>query len=235
MEVNTLLNFRFVAYYRVSTKQQGSSGLGLDAQREAVTRHLRSTPDMQLVEIVEIESGKMKDRPELAKALQLCRQTGAILVIAKLDRLARNVAFVSALMDSGIDFIACDNPQANRLTLHILAAVAEDEARRISERTKAALAAAKARGTKLGGDRGYRPNGRPDQALSALRTQTDDFILSVVPIINDIKAVGHTTFGAISAELNRRGIRTRRGGGWHASTVRNMMLRKNQIKEFCRV
>lgn len=220
-------NLRYVAYYRVSTKRQDASGLGLEAQREAVTCHLRSASDTQLIEFVEIESGKRKDRPELAKAVQLCRQTGATLIIARLDRLARNVAFVSALMDSGIDFIACDNPQANRLTLHILAAVAENEARRISERTTAALAAAKARGTKLGGDRGYRPSGRPDHALNALRSQADEFAFSLAPIIRNIQQAGYTSLNSIAAELNRLGIRTRRGGRWYASTVRNAICRAN--------
>lgn len=138
-----------VAYFRVSTAQQGASGLGLDAQREAVRAFLRREPDRAYIEV---ESGKRADRPELARALADCRKTKARLIVAKLDRLSRQMSFVAALMDSKVDFVCCDNPHANRLTLHILAAVAEDEARRISERTRAALAAAKARGQKLGSD-----------------------------------------------------------------------------------
>lgn len=230
MEVNTLSHLRYVAYYRVSTKQQGASGLGLDAQREAVSQHLRSVSDAHLVEFVEVESGKRKDRPELEKAVRLCRLTGATLIIAKLDRLARNVAFVSALMDNGIDFVACDNPQANRLTLHILAAVAEDEARRISERTKSALSAAKTRGTKLGGDRGYRPSGRPEIALRALVDRTNRFACENESAIREIVRAGASSFAKIAIELNSRGIRTRRGGRWHASTVRNLIRRLDAIE-----
>src|SRR4051795_2520167 len=145
---------KFVAYYRVSTAKQGRSGLGLEAQQEAVRAHLNGGSWQLVAEVVEIESGKRNDRPKLAEAMRLCRLHGAMLIIAKLDRLARNVAFVSNLMESGVEFTACDFPQANRLTVHILAAVAEHEAEMISTRTKLALAAAKRKGTVLGGDRG---------------------------------------------------------------------------------
>ncbi|OOY19711.1 hypothetical protein BMI86_13875 [Thioclava sp. DLFJ5-1] len=225
MRLKTMPPLRYVAYYRVSTKRQGASGLGLDAQREAVELFTAKSDCAVLAEFVEVESGKRRERPELDQALRCCRQTGAVLLIAKLDRLARNVAFVSSLMESGTEFIACDNPHANRLTVHILAAVAEDEARRISERTKAALAAAKARGVALGGDRGYRPLGRPDGALAALKAATDDFAMSIAPVIIDIMQAGHNSLYAIATELNQRGIRTRRGGRWHASTVRNLVNR----------
>ena len=144
---------RFVAYYRVSTEKQGRSGLGLEAQQEAVRTHLNGGNWHLAAEVVEIESGKRNDRPKLAEALRLCRLHGATLIIAKLDRLARNVAFISNLMESGVEFTAVDFPQANRLTVHILAAVAEHEREMISKRTKDALAAAKARGVKLGGVR----------------------------------------------------------------------------------
>jgi hypothetical protein len=130
---------RFVAYYRVSTDRQGRSGLGLEAQREAVRSYLDGGSWQLVEEVVEVESGKRNDRPKLAEALKLCRLHQATLIIAKLDRLARNVAFVSNLMESGVDFVAVDFPQANRLTVHILAAVAEHEAAMISQRTKAAL------------------------------------------------------------------------------------------------
>jgi DNA invertase Pin-like site-specific DNA recombinase len=141
---------RFVAYYRVSTDRQGKSGLGLEAQREAVRSYLDGGSWTLVDEVTEVESGKRTDRPELDRALGLCRLYGATLVVAKLDRLARNVAFISKLMESGVDFVAVDFPQANRLTVHILAAVAEHEAAMISARTKAALNAAKARGVQLG-------------------------------------------------------------------------------------
>src|SRR3954468_203058 len=141
---------KWVAYYRVSTAKQGASGLELDAQREAVADYLNGCNWTLAAEFVEVESGKRNDRPELAKALATCRRTRATLVIAKLGRLARTVAFVSNLMEAGVEFVAVDFPTANRLTIHILAAVAEHEREIISARTKAALAAAKARGTKLG-------------------------------------------------------------------------------------
>src|SRR3954451_12657380 len=143
---------KWVAYYRVSTAKQGANGLGLDAQREAVAGHLDGGKWQLAAEFTEVESGRKNDRPELAKALATCRRTGATLVIAKLDRLARNVAFVSNLMEAGVEFVAVDFPTANRLTIHILAAVAEHEREMISARTKAALAAAKARAVKLGHD-----------------------------------------------------------------------------------
>jgi DNA invertase Pin-like site-specific DNA recombinase len=147
---------RFVAYYRVSTARQGKSGLGLEAQQQAVREHLNGGRWTLVGEFVEVESGKRADRPKLAEAIKACRLRGAKLVIAKLDRLARNVAFISNLMESGVEFEAVDFPQANRLTIHIMAAMAEHEAKMISDRTKAALAAAKRRGVKLGGDRGAR-------------------------------------------------------------------------------
>src|SRR6267378_4434800 len=141
----------FVSYYRVSTGRQGHSGLGLDAQRQAVQEYLGGKPENQLVEEhTEIESGKRSDRPELQAALATCKRHKATLIIAKLDRLARNVAFIANLMESGVEFVAVDNPHASKLMLHMLAAFAEHEREQISSRTKAALAAAKARGVKLG-------------------------------------------------------------------------------------
>src|SRR6266478_1021413 len=141
---------RFVSYYRVSTAQQGASGLGLEAQREAVSRHVAGAAGVIVAEFQEIESGKKNDRPQIAAALAACRLRRATLVIAKLDRLARNVHFISSLLESGVDFVACDNPHATRFTIHILAAVAEHEAQAISQRTRAALAAAKRLGNPNG-------------------------------------------------------------------------------------
>src|ERR1700733_2809276 len=147
-------NGKFVSYLRVSTVRQGISGLGLEAQREAVASYLNGGRWSLVQEVVEVESGKRNDRPAIAEALRLCRLHRAILIIAKLDHLARNVHFISSLMESGVEFVAVDFPQANRLTVHILAAVAEHEASMISTRTKAALGAAKARGVELGGQQG---------------------------------------------------------------------------------
>ena len=140
----------YVAYYRVSTDRQGQSGLGLDAQRAAVANYMNGGDWTLLDTFTEVESGRKNDRPELAKALELCRRRRATLVIAKLDRLARNVAFIAGLMDANVDLVAVDMPHANRLTLHIMAAMAEHEAAAVSQRTRAALQAAKERGRKLG-------------------------------------------------------------------------------------
>ncbi len=144
---------KIVAYYRVSTKKQGASGLGLEAQRAAVQNYAQASGGVIAAEYTEVESGKLAARPILARALAQARRGRARLVIAKLDRLSRNVAFLSTLMEAGCEFTACDNPNANKLTIHILAAVAESEARLISERTKASLAAARARGVVLGSAR----------------------------------------------------------------------------------
>ena len=204
-----------VAYYRVSTERQGQSGLGLDAQRSAVAAYVAGR-DI-LGEFVEVESGRKDNRPQLATALALCRQKRAVLVIAKVDRLARSVAFISNLMESGVEFIAVDMPQANRLTLHILAAVAEHERELISQRTRAALAAAKARGIKLG-------NPRPDMTMmgAAAVASARRFRLSILPTIRSLQAEGRSLRG-IAAELNARGISSARGRTWHAASVRAVL------------
>ncbi len=171
-----------------------------------------------LAEFEEIESGRKNDRPELTKALDLCRRRKATLVIAKLDRLARNVAFISALMESGAPFVATDMPEANKLTVHILAAVAEHEREAISARTKAALAVAKARGTKLG-------NPRPDlaRATAASAERSARFRTDVLPLLQSIRA-GGTSYRRIAATLNERQIPTLNGRSWHAATVRGALL-----------
>jgi DNA invertase Pin-like site-specific DNA recombinase len=203
----------FIAYYRVSTDRQGASGLGLDAQRAAVARHI--APAVLLTEYTEIESGKKHtNRPQLLAALQECRRRKATLVIAKLDRLGRNVAFISALMESGADFVCCDNPHANRLTLHMLAAFAEHEREQISQRTKAALAAAKARGVKLG-------NPRPLEALDAARAVhiARRPAPEVLNIMRSLEGQG-MSYRAIARELNRLNIKTGRGSQWYDVTVK---------------
>lgn len=215
---------RYICYYRVSTARQGRSGLGLDAQRTAVLTHLRGV--QPLIEFLEIESGTRGDRPKLAEALTACRVHRAVLVIAKLDRLARNVAFVSSLMDSGIEFQACDFPQANRLTLHILAAVAENEARAISERTRVALAAAKARGTVLGGFRGRAGTCTDLEKARATRTaKANHRARDLAPTIRALVAEGCGSLRAIAAGLNALGIWTARGGLWSAAQVRRILDR----------
>ena len=213
---------QFIAYYRVSTKRQEQSGLGLEAQRTAVHDWLDGGNWELVAEYTETESGKVRERPQLQAALAHCRRVKATLVIAKLDRLARNVAFTSALMESGVEFIAVDMPHASKLTIHILAAVAEHEREMISKRTRDALQAAKARGVKLGG-----PNLAQARAQS-LETRTakaDQFAANVVPIIREIEASGVTTLRKVAAALNARGITTRRGGEWAASQVRAAMHR----------
>jgi DNA invertase Pin-like site-specific DNA recombinase len=220
-------NGKFVAYYRVSTAKQGASGLGLDAQQEAVRCYLNGGHWKMVGEFTEIESGKRNDRPKLAEALALCRLYNATLIIAKIDRLARNVNFISNLMESSVEFVAVDFPTANRLTVHILAAVAEHEALMISARTKAGLAAAKARGTVLGGDRaGIIASVSAMGAKASLevrRTAAKERASDLVPVIRKLQSQGHTSLRAVAAELNDRGITTARGGEWSAVQVQRVL------------
>ena len=214
-----------VTYYRVSTGEQGRSGLGLEAQRRAVLDYLDGNGWEIVEEYTEIESGKRNDRPELLKALTQCRLRRATLVIAKLDRLARNVAFISNLMDSGVDFRAVDFPEANRLTVHILAAVAEHEAQMISQRTKDALAAAKSRGVKLGNDNltdAIRAMGRQASARVIAERARKRAAL-VTPTIKELRAGGTNSLRALALALNDKGIPAPRGGKWYASSVRNAL------------
>ncbi|HYV31638.1 MAG TPA: recombinase family protein [Candidatus Binatia bacterium] len=217
---------KFVAYLRVSTDKQGHSGLGIEAQRKAINDYLNGGPWELLGEFVEVESGRRADRPELIKALAACKRQRARLIIAKLDRLSRNVAFVATLMEGKVDFVCCDFPQANRLTIHILAAVAEYEREMISARTKAALAAAKARGTVLGNPRlaEARAAAARGAALRA-RTGADRHAAQVLPVIREIKQGGAATLQEIADALNARSIETARGGRWHPTTVCNVLSR----------
>jgi DNA invertase Pin-like site-specific DNA recombinase len=207
----------FVAYYRVSTDRQGRSGLGLEAQREAVQRYLAGVGGSLVAEHVEVESGRRNDRPELAQAMAACRKRKAKLVIAKLDRLSRNVAFIAALMDGNIEFVAVDNPHAARLTLHILAAVAEHEREMIGARTKAALQAAKARGVRLG-------RHGADVLAPANRAAALDRACPLKPILAELTSAG-LSMRAIAAELTARGVPTVGGGAWHPQTVARVMAR----------
>lgn len=208
----------FIAYYRVSTDKQGRSGLGLDAQKQAVESFVAGRGTI-IKEFTEVESGKRSDRPQLAEALTLCRQRKARLVIAKLDRLARNVHFISGLMESGVEFTACDMPEANRLTLHIIAAVAEHEREMISRRTKEALAAAKARGIKLGNPRPVAPAQRIRDLASAKAAQHR---AAVKPLIENLREQG-LSLAAIAKELNRHNISTAHNRQWYATTVKNII------------
>ncbi|MFG5121801.1 recombinase family protein [Methylorubrum sp. POS3] len=202
----------FVSYYRVSTARQGASGLGLDAQRAAVIAYTHGSEIV--AEFTEVESGKRADRPQLAAAIAYAKKHKAILVIAKLDRLARDVHVISGLMKSGVEFVATDLPMANKLTIHIMAAMAEHEAEMISERTKKALAAAKTRGTKLGGVRHDLANARSVQTEQAQMRRAN-----VLPIVEQIRGAGVTTLNGIAGALNARGIKTPRGGEWSATQV----------------
>jgi DNA invertase Pin-like site-specific DNA recombinase len=218
---------KFVTYLRVSTDRQGRSGLGLEAQRKAVSDHVLGKGEI-VAEFVEIESGKKNDRPQLARALTEAKRIGAVLLIAKLDRLARNVAFIANLLESGVEIAAADMPEANRFLLHVMAAVAEHEGRMISDRTRAALAAAKERGVALGwampGRAGeQRQAARRGAATNALKA--DQHAANTLPVIRDLMAQG-VSLRAIASELNTREIRTARGGYWHPATVRNIFLRK---------
>lgn len=215
----TALPRPYVAYLRVSTTRQGESGLGLEAQREAVTRYVDQVGGLLVDEVVEVESGKLKDRPGLTNALDLCRRGPATLAIAKLDRLARNVAFVSSLMDGGVEFVAVDAPYANRLMLHILAAFAEHERDMTSARTKAALEAAKARGVKLG------VNGA--RLAIARKAQAEAFARQVAPGFEAARAAGCVTLAEMSEHLNLHGWRTREGAMWCPATTRRALLRQS--------
>jgi DNA invertase Pin-like site-specific DNA recombinase len=221
---------KFVAYFRVSTQRQGASGLGLDAQRETVTNFLNGGRHELVGEFTEIETGKgsapLDKRPQLAAALALCKKTNARLLIAKLDRLARNVHFISGLMESKIKFTACDLPEANELTLHLMAAFAEYEAKRISERTRDALRQAKARGVILGraGPANLKPN--IEQRVAA----ADDHAKGLAPVLSGLKAAGHTQV-EMASKLNALGVRAARGGQWSVTQVRRVLVRLDTLNQ----
>jgi DNA invertase Pin-like site-specific DNA recombinase len=220
-----------IAYFRDSTKQQGESGLGLEAQVAAVQAYARQTGATIKGSYVEVESGKRIDRPELAKALAHARRNKGTLVVAKLDRLARNVAFLSALMDSKVPFVACDNPHANRLTLHILAAVAEAEAVAISQRINAALAAYKARGGKLGADRPQCRNLTPAgvakgraRSVEVRKSAAAEAYRDLLPLMQELCAKG-LSLKAIADELGMKGHKTGRGRPMNAVQVQRVLAR----------
>jgi DNA invertase Pin-like site-specific DNA recombinase len=218
---------RYVAYYRVSTDRQGQSGLGLTAQRDAVMAYLNGGDWSLVGEFVEVESGTKttKRRPELAKALEMCRKEKATLIVAKLDRLYRNLHAMTTLMQSGIDFVAADNPHANKLTIHMLAAIAEHERDLISERTKAALKAVKLRGVKLGSPK---PERGSKIGVAAIKQQADDYAVRVAPVVRELQVLGCNSLRDIARGLETRGIETPRGNKqWHASQVASLIGRQS--------
>ena len=235
----------YVAYVRVSTDRQGKSGLGLEAQEALIASFIASTAGAKLLcpVFTEIETGKNDDRPVLAQAISRCHQTGATLLISKLDRLARSVSFISNLMKA-VDFRVAEMPHATPFELHIRASVAEEEARMISARTKAGLAAAKARGTwiskagnvttGLGGDRGYRAG--PDKlremgqlggiAATVVNVRrANRYASEISPTLAELRAEGITSNKAVAAALNARGVATPRGGHWTGTAVRRLLKR----------
>lgn len=229
---------KFVAYYRVSTDKQGKSGLGLEAQQATAERYVASVGGRLVDSYTEVESGKRADRPQLAAALRACRIHRATLVIAKLDRLSRNVAFISALMDSGAEFFACDVPAANKMVIHIMAALAEHERDIISQRTKAALGALKERGKRLGfantAVRGAEAaivagnKGRATAVKRSAEARRERFAAQVADLRDLIEHLrtdkGITTQKALADELNSRDIPTPRGKRWHQGSVRRLLI-----------
>jgi DNA invertase Pin-like site-specific DNA recombinase len=213
---------RHIGYFRVSRDSQKIDGYGISSQKEIVRRFVESQNGVLEMEFSEVESGKYSDsdRPQLAAALDYCKRNKTTLVIAKLDRLARNAEFLLRLQNSGVEFVCCDCPNADRFTVGILALVAQRERELISERTRLGLAAAKSKGVKLG-----TPN--PQKAVNAMRAANkaakSKFVGKVFPIIQGIQSAGVKTLQGIADCLNRRGIPTRSGKTWHPSSVRNVI------------
>jgi DNA invertase Pin-like site-specific DNA recombinase len=220
---------KIVCYLRVSTTKQGTSGLGLSAQEEAVKQYAASIGGKITATFTEVETGKLNTRPQLTQALHLAKVTGATLVIAKLDRLSRNAAFLMTLQDAGVKFVAADLPQANNLTIGIMALVAQQEAEAISKRTREALQAAKRNGKVLGNPNGASALRRADKgntaALSAIKAKADSHASNLLPVLESLKAEGITSLGGIADALNARGMLTPRGGIWHKTSVSNLMAR----------
>ena len=211
---------KYVTYFRVSTVKQGRSGLGLEAQQEAVKHYA----DNIIHSFTEIESGKDDQRPQLAAAIAMCKATGSAILIAKLDRLSRKASFLLTLRDSGVQIVAADMPNCSTLEYGIRAVIAQNEREEISKRTKAALDAAKARGVQLGTKS---PAISSAAGNAALQANADQFAQKVLPIIADLKAAGHTSLRQIAAALTQRQVVTARGNtNWSASQVSNIIARE---------
>ena len=218
---------RWVSYCRVSTDQQGIRGLGIEAQRAAIAAYVDRSGGELVEEYVEVESGKRADRPQLREALAACQRLGARLIIAKLDRLSRSVSFIANILESRADFVIVDLPDANRLTIHIMAAVAENEREMISKRTKAALQVAKARGVKLGNPHGIKKEAaaRGRKLGQDVRTEkAKKFALMMYGTIRKLQGSG-LSLNAIARKLNEEGTLTSSGraGSWTATAVRNII------------
>jgi DNA invertase Pin-like site-specific DNA recombinase len=220
---------KLIAYHRVSTARQGQSGLGLDAQAAAIRSYGEQVRGQVLAIFTEVESGKSNDRPELVKALHLARVTGATLVIAKLDRLSRNAAFLLTLRDSGVRFVAADMPDANELTVGVMALIAQHEREAIAKRTREALQAAKARGRVLGNPNGAEALRRAEKGngagIRAAVAKADVHAANLAPVIAAMRSEGLASLGDLAAALNGRGMLTPRGRRWHKSSVRNLLAR----------
>lgn len=229
---------KLVAYYRVSTARQGQSGLGLEAQREVVERFVSQRGHVIVEEVVEVQSGKDDSRPELARALAQARMLRAGIVVAKLDRLARSASFLDTIVSSGTDVLFCNLPDlppgpTGRFMVQLMASIAEMEAGMISERTKAALQAAKARGTKLGGFRGTAASPKAREASAeARRARADEQALALMPALREIRA-GHPTasLASIAAQLDQRNIPAPAGGAWTPQAVGRTIERINRVHQ----
>jgi DNA invertase Pin-like site-specific DNA recombinase len=220
-----------VGYLRVSTERQGRSGLGLEGQRAAVEAHAKATAGRIVAWYTEVESGKRSDRPELARALAHARRSKGVLTVAKLDRLTRSAGFMCALCESGVRFVACDNPNINEMTAKILAVIAEHEAKAISERTRTALAAYKARGGKLGAELPQCRNltaaavakGR-ERSIETRMEAAREAYADLLPIMQAERAAG-ATLAEIAAKLNSDGHTTRRGKPWNPMQAARVLER----------
>ncbi|QIJ76506.1 recombinase family protein [Methylobacterium sp. NI91] len=219
----------YVSYLRVSTDRQGRSGLGLEAQRRAVTDYLDGGRWTLISELVEIESGARNDRPRLAEALALCRLHGATLLITKLDRLSRDAHFLLGLQKAGVRFVAADMPEANEMVVGIMAVVAQAERKMISARTRAALAAVKARGKTLGNPANLANQAAGRERSAAVRIEAADRrAADLAPIVASIRQAGATSLRQIAARLNERAIPRARGGTWSAAQVQHLIARIEQ-------
>lgn len=217
----------FVGYYRVSTQKQGLSGLGLEAQQMSVKGYVESVQGRLIQAFTEVESGSVDARPELECAIAYAKKHKAVLVVAKLDRLARRISVIAKLVESGLDFVAADMPHANRLTIHIIAAVAEYEREVIGQRTKAALARAKAKGKRLGNPQVHlvAPKG-----VQVAKKRADEFARRIIPQIEAVRDQGITSYSRIALILNEYGVKTQRGKSWTAQGVKNVIARAAELE-----